>query len=504
MKINRSRFSLSLGCVLIVLAVLVAPVPGTMGPALGGVDISDNNIRNIVVNTKEECASACDAEPACQAATFVLPGTIQGPDGHCYLKSAATPRTDNFNCYSFEKLAIQPVIACVMSFPKAGFGATITNTSNPPRGFVPLTVEFADLSTGATAWSWDFGDGTAVSHDRNPIHTYTKGSPGGTWYDVTLTVAGSCPGETHTATNKQMVRIFDNIGFLGLASTPGGASVYIDGSLIPGMTSTVPGEPLRLTPGSHTVRLTLDGYKDYSDTVTVVNGVVAELSPVLVKISPGAVSSPAATTPSSPSTSSSLQITTTPDGAAVSVDGGSRGATPLTVSGLAAGSHTVSLTKAGYTDYQGTLTLTGGQTTLLNIKLVAAQGSPTASQTTTPSGTTLPAPAGTVPATVSQPPSGPGTLTVRSVPEGANVYVDGENVGTTPVRLPNVMPGSHRLLLTLQGYGDISRTVDIASGSESEVSVTFTGKKAPGFAGPAAVAALALLLLVLPERRKDP
>ncbi len=48
-------------------------------------------------------------------------------------------------------------------------------------------VSFTDASTGATSWSWDFGDGTG-STDQNPVHTYAfTGS-----YTITLTINGSC------------------------------------------------------------------------------------------------------------------------------------------------------------------------------------------------------------------------------------------------------------------------------------------------------------------------
>ncbi len=54
----------------------------------------------------------------------------------------------------------------------------------PPKvGIVPLTIKFHDLSTRSPEWhEWDFGDGSARSHDRNPDHTYTR--PGE--YRVTL------------------------------------------------------------------------------------------------------------------------------------------------------------------------------------------------------------------------------------------------------------------------------------------------------------------------------
>ena len=499
-----SRLIFALAGMVIVLGVLAAPVTGAMGPALGGVDITDSNIRMVVTGTKEECSAACDAEPACAAATFVLPGTIQGPDGHCWLKSASAPQTDNFNCYSFVKISLQPVFGCVMSSPKAIFGATITNTSLPPRGFAPLAVEFSDMSTGvAGGRTWDFGDGSALSHEPNPVHTYTAGSPGGTYYDVTLTVLGACPGETDTSTSKQLVRVFDNIGFLGITTTPAGASVFIDGVPVPGTTSETPGEPLRLAPGSHTVRLTLDGYKEYSGTVTVENGKTITLALLLEKI-PAAPASPPATS----AATGSLQVTTLPGGASVSVDGTPRGTSPVTLNGLAAGSHTVTLSKAGYVDYTGTLTLPAGKTTMLNITLVPAQGTATtpgltqppeagSSPAAVPSAGVTQAAAGTLPAT-----AGTGSLAVRSDPAGANVYLDGEKAGTTPLTLTAVPAGTHRLLLTLQGYPDISRMVEIASGPNPEVSVTFTGKRMPGFALPVALGALVFAMLVLQGRRR--
>ena len=203
----------------------------------------------------------------------------------------------------------------------------------------------------------------------------------------------------------------------------------------------------------------------------------------------------------SPGTAS-LQVTTAPDGAAVTVDGAPRGTTPVTVPGLAAGSHTVTLTKAGFTDYTGTLTLSGGKTTMLNITLIAAQGTygTPAPSPQLPQGT---APAATASSTEATPaPAGTGSLTVRSDPAGASVYLDGEKVGTTPVTVRDVAPGSHRLLLTLQGHQDIARPVEIASGQDTEADITFPRKQTPGFALPAAAAALALALLVLSVRRK--
>ncbi|AKB56585.1 PKD domain-containing protein [Methanosarcina barkeri] len=50
--------------------------------------------------------------------------------------------------------------------PKAFFSNSVT------EGYVPLTVQFTDLSENAEEWNWDFGDG-AISTEQNPVHTYT-------------------------------------------------------------------------------------------------------------------------------------------------------------------------------------------------------------------------------------------------------------------------------------------------------------------------------------------
>jgi len=58
------------------------------------------------------------------------------------------------------------------------------------EGDAPLSVTFTDKTIGGTApytYTWDFGDGTAVSHESNPVHIY--GSEG--YYTVKLTVQDS-------------------------------------------------------------------------------------------------------------------------------------------------------------------------------------------------------------------------------------------------------------------------------------------------------------------------
>lgn len=59
--------------------------------------------------------------------------------------------------------------------------AVSTNAGNPP-----LSVRFTDLSVGATAQSWNFGDGSSPSLQRSPSHVFTSLGR----FPVTLTLAG--------------------------------------------------------------------------------------------------------------------------------------------------------------------------------------------------------------------------------------------------------------------------------------------------------------------------
>ncbi len=62
-------------------------------------------------------------------------------------------------------------------------------SSDVATGFVPLTVAFTDTTTGGpTAWEWNFGDGSPLSFDQNPVHTYTLAGT----FTVTLTASNGC------------------------------------------------------------------------------------------------------------------------------------------------------------------------------------------------------------------------------------------------------------------------------------------------------------------------
>jgi PKD repeat protein len=73
-------------------------------------------------------------------------------------------------------------------------------------GKAPLKVQFYDLSSNATAWSWDFGDG-ATSTLQDPVHTYTVSGK----YTVTLTASNSGSSDKLVSTDLINVLLPDGL-----------------------------------------------------------------------------------------------------------------------------------------------------------------------------------------------------------------------------------------------------------------------------------------------------
>lgn len=74
-------------------------------------------------------------------------------------------------------------------------------------------------------------------------------------------------------------------------------------------------------------------------------------------------------------------------------------------------------------------------------------------------------------------------LAVASDPVGANVFVDGEFVGATPLNIGRLSAGDHRVRVVKNGFLENSRVVTVAAGKTSTVQVRLT----PGATAPAAM-----------------
>ena len=81
----------------------------------------------------------------------------------------------------------------------------ISFNANPIRGCVPLTVSFADYTTNAKNWTWNFTDPSSdstTSHIRKPIHTFNKAGS----YDIQLTLI-----DENGCTNTKLAPNFINV-----------------------------------------------------------------------------------------------------------------------------------------------------------------------------------------------------------------------------------------------------------------------------------------------------
>ena len=65
-----------------------------------------------------------------------------------------------------------------------------------------------------------------------------------------------------------------------------------------------------------------------------------------------------------------------------------------------------------------------------------------------------------------------GALAVDSRPTGARVFLDDKVVGTTPMALPSVSVGSHRIRLEHDGYRHWSSSVRIVASEQNRVTAS--------------------------------
>ena len=224
-------------------------------------------------------------------------------------------------------------------------------------------------------------------------------------------------------------------GTVTVTSSPDHALVYVDG--------TYQGKsPLTVTlyPGSHTFRLSLDGYNDYTTTVYVSGNSNQNLNAVL-----------------SPAIFGTVSITSLP-GASVFMDSNAQGTIPnqgvMTISSVTSGNHLFKVTAPGYNDWMNTIYIVPNAITPINAALTPVGTNPTP-----------------VPAT--------GGFNIVSTPSGAEVYVDNLFKGYTPAVLTGIPAGQHTVLLKYTGYIDYTTTASVTAGQTTPLAISMQPAPAP-------------------------
>lgn len=147
-------------------------------------------------------------------------------------------------------------------------------------------------------------------------------------------------------------------GTVSVSSTPGGAYIYLDGSY-EGVTPYSGSYIIHnVGAGSHTVRLSLSGYKDSTVPVNVQGGGVATVSVPL--------------NPTTPVTDTgTLEISSNPTGANVYINNEYKGIAPLTVT-LPTGTYSVTFKLTGYSGSTISANVNSGGTSTVQGSLVPA------------------------------------------------------------------------------------------------------------------------------------
>ena len=354
-------------------------------------------------------------------------------------------------------------------------------------------------------------NGRYVGDSPVTVKVMTTGTPTNTievnkqgyknWYQEYHTNPGS--GQT-IQVYAELVAV-QTSGSISVLSDPSGAYATIDR----GYQLITPCTFTSVNPGYHTIALSMAGYQQYNTRILVQSGQESSVTATL--------------TPTQQV--GTLQASSSPSGADLYVDTGFRGNTPLRVSGLSAGTHTVSMERSGFQDWSQTVSIIAGQTTTINPVLspyppepktgdIAVSSIPAGAyvyldnnyQGVTSSGqslditsvspgthtvllehphyqdytTTVQISAGAtteVSATLVAPPeqdTKSGILIVSSDPSGADIYLNNQYMGITPASLQNIQAGSYTLLLRQTGYNDYADTIEIRAGSSTQVSTTLT------------------------------
>ena len=294
-------------------------------------------------------------------------------------------------------------------------------TSNPSGA----SVTFDGTNEGSTPVTID------VSSTGTPGHTIGVAMPG--YQSWSQYYATNPPAGSTVNVYAVLSPAYQN-GNIQVASSPSGAYAVLDN----GQNSLVtPGTFSSVAVGWHNVRVTAPGYQPFSQDVQVnSNGISSVFANMIQNSQQGSIS-----------------VTSTPSGAGLYIDTIYQGETNKVVGNLAAGTHTVTLRKAGYQTWTTKYTVYYGQTTYVN-----AQLTPVSNPTT-------------------------GDLEVTSNPAGAAVYVDTDFQGiTSPGNTLDVLslsPGTHTVVVKKSGYQDYTTTTNIRAGQTAQVSVTLVPSGQP-------------------------
>lgn len=156
-----------------------------------------------------------------------------------------------------------------------------------------------------------------------------------------------------------------------------------------------------------------------------------------------------------------LLVRSTPADALVFVDGRERGRTPITVGELSPGAHRVRIVHDGFATEDRRVVITSARPAESLAVTLDRRAEPGTAVTQRPALRTPPADG-----------TSTGAINVESRPAGANVFLDGSLVGTTPLAMSRVAAGEHAIRLERDGYRRWSSSILVVGGERNRVTAS--------------------------------
>lgn len=216
-------------------------------------------------------------------------------------------------------------------------------------------------------------------------------------------------------------------GSLYVQTIPSGASIYLDSSLKGISPLTID----NVATGTHTVKAVLGGYKDAYAYPNVQAGQLTSLYLTLQQVPNG-----------------NIYVTTSPTAANIYLDNTLKGTSPILITNVSTGDHTVKATKINYLDTSQTVNVVVNQTTTVSLVLQPINQSTSV-----------------------------GSLSVTTNLASAEIYLDGSFKGLTQngnLIINNIPIGIHTVTAKKSGYQDASSSINIQAGVTTSVSLTLT------------------------------
>jgi len=279
-----------------------------------------------------------------------------------------------------------------------------------------------------------------------------------------------------------------------LVTSDQGGEVYVDGIRKDAAPAIIPG----IAAGDHVVEVRKEGAQPWRQTVTVVAGQQAKVAASFAPATPAVAGS-------------SLRLISNEPDVEVYVDGEDKGRAPVTVSDVKPGEHIVGARKKAFKPQEQTVRVAAGENAIVNFRMEAAPPDrPHATlkvQSTIPNAEVFLDGSSLGRAPVDRGDLDPGKhyvvvhrdgftdfkrevilvenqsvalvadlsatggLRVLSTPEGAEVRIDGELIGKTPVSRESVPAGDHVVEFRLAGYYDHKENMKVDGGREKVFSV---------------------------------